>query len=108
MPKGCFGKMKLDGNGLHPEILLQRGAGLSTAAVESFKIVAFDLAAMILSVNGKADMPSFLIHDSPREADLDAGIYANLLISLLVWRKGKSAPIPVYRHDNNGALADHA
>lgn len=78
MPNGCTGKMKLDGNGLHAEILLGRGAGLSTAAVESFKIVAFDLAAMILSVNGKADIPSFLIHDSPREADLDERIYSNL------------------------------
>ncbi|OYR22617.1 chromosome segregation protein SMC [Brucella pseudogrignonensis] len=93
MPKGCFGKMKLDGNGLHPEILLQRGAGLSTAAVESFKIVAFDLAAMILSVNGKADMPSFLIHDSPREADLDAGIYANLFdFALSLEKKGSPPP----------------
>jgi uncharacterized protein YydD (DUF2326 family) len=78
MPRGCSGKLKLDGNGLHPEIILDRGVGLSTAAVESFKIVAFDLAAMILSVNGKASMPSFLIHDSPREADLDADIYSNL------------------------------
>lgn len=78
MPNGCSGRVKLDGNGLHPEISLERGAGLSTAAVESFKIVAFDLSAMILSVNGKADMPSFLVHDSPREADLDAEIYSNL------------------------------
>ncbi len=78
MPRGCSGKIQLDGNGLHPEILLERGVGLSTAAVESFKIVAFDLAALILAVNGKARMPAFLIHDSPREADLDSGIYANL------------------------------
>ncbi|MCR6727089.1 chromosome segregation protein SMC [Agrobacterium fabrum] len=93
MPKGCSGKMKLDGNGLHPEISLERGAGLSTAAVESFKIVAFDLAAMILSVNGKADMPSLLIHDSPREADLDAGIYANLFdFALSLEKKGSPPP----------------
>ncbi|MBB2793628.1 UNVERIFIED_ORG: uncharacterized protein YydD (DUF2326 family) [Rhizobium pisi] len=93
MPKGCSGKMKLDGNGLHPEISLERGAGLSTAAVESFKIVAFDLAAMILSVNGKADIPSLLIHDSPREADLDAGIYANLFdFALSLEKKGSPPP----------------
>lgn len=78
MPKGCSGKIRLDGNGLHTDILLERGVGLSTAAMESFKIVAFDLAAMILSVNGKAKMPAFLIHDSPREADLDVSIYSNL------------------------------
>lgn len=92
MPSGCSGKIKLDGNGLHPEIMLERGAGLSTAAVESFKIVAFDIAAMILSVNGKAEMPSFLIHDSPREADLDAGIYANLFDFALSLEKKASPP----------------
>lgn len=92
MPRGCSGKMRLDGNGLHPEILLDRGVGLSTAAVESFKIVAFDLAAMILSVNGKASMPSFLIHDSPREADLDADIYANLFDFVLSLEEKASPP----------------
>lgn len=93
MPNGCTGKVKLDGNGLHPEILLDRGAGLSTAAVESFKIVAFDLAAMVLAVNGKADLPSFLIHDSPREADLDAGIYSNLF-DFVVALEQKASPPP--------------
>ena len=92
MPNGCTGKVKLDGIGLHPEILLDRGAGLSTAAVESFTIVAFDLAAMILSVNGKADLPSFLIHDSPREADLDSGIYSNLFDFALSLEEKASPP----------------
>ncbi len=92
MPRGCSGKMRLDGNGLHPEILLDRGVGLSTAAVESFKIVAFDLAGMILSVNGKASMPSFLIHDSPREADLDADIYSNLFDFVLSLEEKASPP----------------
>ncbi|MET0436251.1 MAG: DUF2326 domain-containing protein [Devosia sp.] len=92
MPKGCFGKIKLDGHRLHPEISLERGVGLSTAAVESFKIVAFDLAAMILAVNGKADMPSLLIHDSPREADLDAGIYSNLFDVVLGLEKLADPP----------------
>lgn len=72
---------------------MERGVGLSTAAVESFKIVAFDLAAMILSVNGKAQLPSFLIHDSPREADLDADIYANLFDFVLTL-EGKATPPP--------------
>jgi hypothetical protein len=93
MPKGCSGKIRLDGNGLHTDILLERGVGLSTAAVESFKIVAFDLAAMILSVNGKARMPSLLIHDSPREADLDADIYSNLF-DFVLSLEDKAIPPP--------------
>lgn len=93
MPKGCSGKIRLDGNGLHTGILLERGVGLSTAAVESFKIVAFDLAAMILSVNAKARMPSLLIHDSPREADLDADIYFNLF-DFVLGLEDKATPPP--------------
>ena len=93
MPKGCSGKIRLDGNGLHTDISLERGVGLSTAAVESFKIVAFDLAAMILSVNGKAKMPAFLIHDSPREADLDVSIYANLF-DVVLGLEDKADPPP--------------
>lgn len=93
MPKGCDGKIRLDGNGLHTEMLMDRGVGLSTAAVESFKIVAFDLAAMILSVNGKAKIPSFLMHDSPREADLDAEIYSNLF-DFVLSLEDKATPPP--------------
>lgn len=93
MPNGCTGKINLDGNGLHTDILLERGVGLSTAAVESFKIVAFDLAAMILAVNGKAKLPSLLIHDSPREADLDADIYSNLF-DFMLNLESKASPTP--------------
>lgn len=93
MPKGCSGKIRLDGNGLHTDILLERGVGLSTAAVESFKIVAFDLAAMILAINGKANLPSLLIHDSPREADLDASIYSNLF-DFVLGLEDKATPPP--------------
>jgi len=96
MPRGCSGKMRWDGNGLHPEISLERGVGLSTAAVESFKVVAFDLAAMILAVNEKANMPPFLVHDSPREADLDAGIYANLFDFILELENKVSPPLFQY------------
>ncbi|HVZ07888.1 hypothetical protein [Rhodopila sp.] len=96
MPKGCDGKIRLDGNGLHTEILMDRGVGLSTAAVESFKIVAFDLAAMILSVNGKARMPPLLVHDSPREADLDAEIYSNLFDFVLGLEDKATLPLFQY------------
>lgn len=108
MPRGCSGKIRLDGNGLHPEILLDRGVGLSTAAVESFKIVAFDLAAMILSVNGKASMPSFLIHDSPREADLDADIYSNLFDFVLSLEEKASPPPFQYLITTTTAPSDQA
>ena len=51
---------------------------------------------MILSVNGKADLPSLLIHDSPREADLDAGIYSNLFDFALSLEEKVSPPPSQY------------
>lgn len=67
------GEIKLDGNGLSLKVEL--GGERSTAAIESLKVVAFDLAVLTLSIEGKTYLPSFLLHDSPREADLGASIY---------------------------------
>ena len=53
--------------------LEQRGAAMSTVSV-----VAFDLAALTLGIEGVAAFPGFLVHDGPREADLDLPIYEQL------------------------------
>ena len=47
----------------------------TSAATETVKILAFDLAAMLLSAEGFGHHPRFLIHDSPREADMANDIY---------------------------------
>lgn len=54
------------------------GGDRSTAAIESLKIIAFDLAALALSIEGYAATPEFLVHDSPREADLGLPLYHRL------------------------------
>ena len=43
--------------------------------MESLKAIAFDLAAILMSIEGRTIIPAFLIHDSPREADLGISIY---------------------------------
>ena len=70
------GRISLDGNGLRLSVEL--GGERSTAAIESLKVIAFDLAAMCMSIEGDANQPAFLIHDSPREADLGISIFRNL------------------------------
>ncbi|MCB1512414.1 MAG: DUF2326 domain-containing protein [Hyphomicrobiaceae bacterium] len=65
---------------------------VSTAALDSLKIVAFDLAAMHLAVEEKADLPAFLIHDSPREADLDGTLYARLFELIQLWETQSAPP----------------
>ena len=70
------GAVTLDGKGLH--LTVDMGGDRSTTAIESLKIVAFDLAVMCMSIEGKAHLPAFLIHDSPREANLGLSIYHQL------------------------------
>ncbi|MFQ5534953.1 MAG: chromosome segregation protein SMC [Sphingomonadales bacterium] len=67
------GEIKLTGKGVEPKII--DGGDRKTAAIESLKVLAFDLACMCLSVDGKTRLPAFLLHDSPREADLGLTIY---------------------------------
>jgi hypothetical protein len=70
------GTVTLDGNGLHPRIEW-RGRRRSVA-LNSLQIVLFDLAAMLCAVEGDGIAPAFLIHDSPREGDLDLHTYARI------------------------------
>ncbi|MER8678816.1 chromosome segregation protein SMC [Mesorhizobium sp. M1136] len=70
------GRIALSGNGL--ELSVDMGGDRRTAAIESLKVLAFDLAAMCLSMEGATRVPSFLLHDSPREADLGLSIYGRL------------------------------
>lgn len=91
LPDGIDGSIKLDGNGLRVDAQFSGRGEISTAALDSLKIVAFDLAAMHLAVEEKADLPAFLIHDSPREADLDGTLYARLFELIHVW-EGEPTP----------------
>jgi hypothetical protein len=47
-------------------------------AMESLKAIVFDVAALLLSIEGKGVLPAFLVHDSPREADLGLSLYHKL------------------------------
>ena len=62
------GRVTLRGNGLEPNVNM--GGDRTTVAIDSLKVLAFDLAVLCLSIEGATRVPAFLIHDSPREADL--------------------------------------
>jgi hypothetical protein len=47
-------------------------------AMESLKAIAFDLATLLMNIEGRTMLPAFLVHDSPREADLGEAIYHRL------------------------------
>jgi len=67
------GFVQLTGKGL--EVTVEAGGDRRTSAIQSLKVLAFDLACLCLSLEGRTRLPAFLIHDSPREADLGQTIY---------------------------------
>lgn len=69
---------ELGERGLNPTV--KRNRELGGAALETIKTLAFDLAAVVHSMEGKGDHPRFLIHDGPREADMARVIYERFFI----------------------------
>jgi hypothetical protein len=76
VPGDIRGYAKLDGNGLRLDVEL--GGYRSTVAIDSLKVVAFDLAILAMSLERSLFFPGLLIHDSPREADLSEMVYRHL------------------------------
>ncbi|TIV61839.1 hypothetical protein [Mesorhizobium sp.] len=72
VPTGARCQVKLDGHGLSLKV------PVDGEAVGSLKIAVFDLAIVSMAIEGMTKHPGFLIHDSPREADLGGSIYAGL------------------------------
>jgi len=63
---------------------IEEATGLSGEAVETLALVLADVAAMMCSCRGIGHHPRFLLHDSPREADLDRHIYSRYLRSMWI------------------------
>lgn len=58
---------------------IEEETGLSGEAVETLALALADVAAMVCSIDEIGIHPRFLVHDSPREADLDRHIYDQYL-----------------------------
>jgi predicted nucleic acid-binding Zn-ribbon protein len=83
--QAASGTVALTGNGLN--LTVQMGGNRSTSAIDSLKVIAFDLAALCLSIEGATRVPAFLVHDSPREADLGLPLYHEVF-RLAHWLEG--------------------
>ena len=94
VPGDVKGSTKLDGNGLKLDVEL--GGYRSTVAIDSLKVVTFDLAVLAMSMERSLCFPGILIHDSPREADLSEEIYKRLF--LFASKLEKCAPAPLFQY----------
>ena len=69
----------------------KRAAGYHYRA-EAEGLGALDLAVMRMSIEGLTHLPAFLIHDSPREADLGLGVYHRLFHFVCDLENGGDGP----------------
>lgn len=94
VPGDIRGSAKLDGNGLKLDVEL--GGLRSTVAIDSLKVVAFDLATLAMSLERSLFFPGMLVHDSPREADLSEEVYRRLFEFSAKLEECGSAPLFQY------------
>ncbi|MFO0592987.1 MAG: hypothetical protein U0441_35930 [Polyangiaceae bacterium] len=72
------GEVQITRDGIEP-IVKERG-DRESAAMDTVGVIAFDLAALSLGFEGYGKFPGFLLHDGPREADMDQAIYDRIFL----------------------------
>lgn len=71
---------RVDTSGRALALLVEHHGERESAALDTVKLLAFDLAAMTESMQGRGSFPRFLLHDGPREADMATDIYERLFL----------------------------
>ena len=85
------GTVKIDANGLHPNPdnhLAPTGAVLSAMMT----VMAFDIASLSTSIKGIGHHPRFIMHDSPREGNIDLPLFTRLFEIVQLLEKEFSDP----------------
>jgi hypothetical protein len=87
------GAVRLDARGLHPvpaASVAANGAALATLAT----VLGLDLACLAAAVAGTGYLPGFLLHDSPKEADMEAVLYERIFtLALELERAYQGRPV---------------
>lgn len=73
---------------------LRAEVGIGGQAGDILSVIAFDLAVMLSSIEGRTHLPAFLVHDSPREADLALPHYYRLFQYVRQLDQDLGAPPP--------------
>ena len=71
---------------------------LTSAALETLKIICFDLAALVSGVEGRGWHPLFHLHDGPREADMDASLYRNIFLVIRSLEDAYGRRVPAFQY----------
>jgi hypothetical protein len=91
------GAIGLDARGLHPEperTVAANGAALATLA----SVLGLDLACLTASVCGLGHHPRLLVHDSPKEADLETVLYERIFLLALELERAFGQRSPSFQY----------
>lgn len=72
------GRVETSGRGLN--LIVEHRGERDSAALSTLKLLAFDLAAITESIQGRGHFPRLLVHDGPREADMAPDIYERIFL----------------------------
>jgi hypothetical protein len=91
------GTVRLDARGLHPvpsTSVAANGAAMSTLAT----VLGLDLACLAATTGGVGHLPGFLLHDSPKEADLEAVLYERIFTLALELERAYQDKAPAFQY----------
>jgi hypothetical protein len=71
---------RIEASGRSLALTVEEHGERESAAIATVKLLAFDLAAVVTSVEGDGWFPRFLVHDGPREADMAPDVYERLFL----------------------------
>ncbi len=90
------GRIEIDMRGLRLE--LDGRESTPGEALASETALSLDLACLSASICGLGHLPRFIIHDSPREADLESHIYARLFEFILELERSFHGQSPSFQY----------
>jgi hypothetical protein len=94
---GAGGSVRLDARGLHPEpdrSVAAGGAALATLAT----VLGLDLACLAATACGVGRLPGLLLHDSPKEADMEPALYDRLFRLALSLERAYGSRPPAFQY----------
>lgn len=71
---------RIDTSGRSLSLTVEEHGERDSAVIATVKVLAFDLAALLASIEGHGAFPRFLVHDGPREADMALDVYERIFL----------------------------
>lgn len=71
---------RVDTTGRSLALTVEEHGERDSTFIATVKVLSFDLAAVLASIEGHGAFPRFLVHDGPREADMAPDVYERLFL----------------------------